>query len=129
MFDQMQDQMMEADGMDSMFENMALEDPNGPSAEELKSSFQSFMKETMGKGDGDGSYLLPDGSRAKVDKDNLPPGMGMPFGMGGGKDEMKDMMKMMMTGEGVSQVDDALPPPPRLEPRLLLACIPVVITL
>ena len=28
---------------------------DGPSAEELKASFQSFMKESMGRGDGDGA--------------------------------------------------------------------------
>ena len=98
MMEQMQESMLEAQGMDDMFIQMAKEDPNGPSAEELKASFQSFMKESMGKGDGDGSYLLPDGTTAKLDKDAMPPGMGMPFGAGS-KDEMKEMMKAMMTGE------------------------------
>jgi len=104
MMEQMQEQMCEAEGMDSMFENMAAEDPNGPSAEELKASFQSFMKESMGKGDGDGSYLLPDGTTAKMDKDKMPP-MGGMFGPMGDKDQMKEAMKAMMTGD-----EDNIPP-------------------
>ena len=44
MMEEMQTQMCEAEGMDDMFENMAAENPDGPSAEELKASFQSFMK-------------------------------------------------------------------------------------
>ena len=101
----MMEDMCEAKGMDSMFEQMACEAPEGPNADELKASFQSFMKASMGKGDEDGMYTLPDGSKAKMDP-GMAGMMGGPFGADGKENfeaMMKEMSEMEANGEPIDE--------------------------